>query len=83
MNFKLCTPIIAALSGDGMVNLLVFVLIIGICLLIVWWLGRYFLTKFGAPGIFLTCWNGLFVLLGGLCLINFLLGLVGKPFVRW
>lgn len=74
---------LAVLSGEGMVNQLLFVLIIGICILVVWWLGRWFITQLGAPAIVMTVWNGLFILLGGICVINFLLGLVGRPFIRW
>ncbi len=74
---------IAAISGEGMVHNLVYVLIIGLCVLVVWWAGKYFLTKFGAPPIALTVWNGLFVLLGVLCILNFLLSLVDKPFIKF
>jgi hypothetical protein len=75
--------ILAALSGEGMVRQLVVVLVVGICALIVWWLGKHFIEKLGAPPIVRTVWDGLFILLGGLCLINFLLGLVGYPIVRF
>lgn len=74
---------LAAVSGEGLVNQLLFILIIGICVLIVWWLGRWFITKLAAPAIVMTVWNGLFILLGALCIINFLLGLVDRPFIRW
>lgn len=77
------STILAAVSGEGMVRQLLFVLIIGICVLVVWWMGRYFITKLGAPPIVMTVWNGLFILLGGIVIINFLLGLVDRPFIRW
>lgn len=78
-------PILAAIGGDGegMLHQLGYVLIIGICIAIIWWLGRYFIGKFGLPAIVMTVWDGLFLLLGGLCLINFLLSLMGKPFIKW
>lgn len=85
MNLMLSTltPMLAAVDGEGMVRQLLFVLIVGLCVLIVWWLGRYFITKLAADGIVMTVWNGLFILLGGIVVINFLLGLVDKPFIRW
>lgn len=82
MNYLNFTSL-AAVSGEGLVNQLLFILIIGICLLIIWWLGKYFISKLGAPPLALTVWNGLFVLLGALCAINFLLSLIDKPFIRW
>ena len=77
------TQMLAAVTGEGMVHSLLVILVIGICVLIVWWLGRYFITTLSAPPIVMTCWNGLFLLLGGLVIINFLLSLVGKPLVPW
>lgn len=81
MNYLNFTTL-AAISGEGMINQLLFVLIIGICLAIVWWLGKYFAGQLEAPPIAIKIWNGLFTLLLCLCAINFLLSLIGKPFVR-
>ncbi len=77
------SPMLAAITGQGMVHDLSIVLVVGICLLILWWLGKYFGEKFGAPAIAMTVWTGLFILLGGFCLINFLMGLIGYPIVHW
>jgi len=74
---------LAALSGEGMVNQLMFVLVVGICVLLIWWVGRWFITKLGAPPITMTIWNGLFILLELIVIVNFLLGLVGHPFIKW
>ena len=75
---------LAQISGDGLVHQLLVVLIVGICVGIVWWLGRYFITALTLPAIVMTIWNGLFILLGALFLINFLLSLTGHPFLpRW
>ena len=77
------TPILSQINGDGLVHQLMFVLIVGICVAIVWALGRWFIVKAALPGIVMTCWNGLFLLLGAIFVINFLLGLGGHPFIRW
>jgi hypothetical protein len=74
---------LAQVSGDGLVHQLMWVLLVGVCVAIVWALGRYFITKLGAPGMVMTCWNGLFLLLGAIFVINFLLGLAGHPFIKW
>lgn len=74
---------IAQVSGDGIVHQLLMVLIVGICVAIVWALGRWFVTKFAAPPIVMTVWNGLFLLLGAIFIINFLMGLAGHPLIRW
>lgn len=73
----------AEISGDGMIHQLLVVLIVGICVGIVWALGRWTITKFAAPAIIMTVWNGLFLFVGAICLINFLLGLAGHPLIRW
>lgn len=70
-------------SGSGLVHSLFFALIIGLCLLIVWALGRYFITKFAAPVMVMTIWTGLFVLIGAIIVINFLLSLGGHGFITY
>lgn len=59
------------------------VLIVGICVAIVWALGRWFILKFGAPALVMVVWNALFMLLGAIFIINFLLGLTGHQFIKW
>ena len=85
MNVNLYTglPLFAQISGDGLVHQLMVVLLVGICVAIVWFLGRWFITKFAAPAIVMTVWNALFLLLGAIFIINFLLSLAGHPFIRW
>lgn len=70
-------------SDDGLVSLLWHVLIVGLVALIIWWLGRWAISKFSAPPAVTTIWNGLFLFVGAIVLINFLLGLGGHPFIRW
>jgi hypothetical protein len=68
-------------NGLGRNVLVVFcVICIG---LIVWQLGRFFFPKLGAPAIVLTVWDGLFVLIGAVAVINFLAGLMGHPLITW
>jgi hypothetical protein len=70
-------------SSGGLVNGLFFVLIVGICVLLIWWVGTWFIGKLGAPAIVRTIWDGLFILVGLVVIINFLLGLGGHPLVAW
>ena len=74
---------LAQIAGDGLIHQLFVVLMVGICVAIVWALGRWFIAKFAAPAIVMTCWNALFLLLGAIFVINFLLNLAGHPFIRW
>ncbi len=78
-------PLLAAIringDGSGIVHTLLALLIVGLCILVVWWLGKYFLTEFGAPALAMKVWNGLFILLGGIFVINVLLSLVGHPLI--
>lgn len=71
------------LGGEGFVNQLVTFLVIGLVVGILYAIAHYFATRPKAPAIALTIVNGAFILIGGLALINFLLGLVGKGFIKW
>lgn len=75
--------ILAAVSGEGIVRQLGFMLVIGICAALIWLTGKYFITKLGLPPIAMTVWNAIFILVGLFVAINFLLGLIGKPLVKW
>lgn len=75
--------LLAAVEASGIVNQLLIVLVIGICVALIWWVGKWFIVKLGAPPHALTVWNALFVLLGLFFAVNFLLGLVGYPLVKW
>jgi hypothetical protein len=67
-------------GGSGVIHLLLVLLIIMICGLLVWWLGNWAFRKLGAPAIMSTIWTGIFIFIAVIFLINFLLGLVGRPF---
>lgn len=71
------------IGGEGFINQLLTALIIGICVALVYGAGRWFLKIFNAPPIGLNIWNGFFVLVGLVVIINFLLGLTGNPLIKW
>ena len=80
-------PILSAIlvAGDngGLIHSLLFVLLVGICVLLIWWTGTWFIGKLGAPAIVRTVWDGLFILIGLIVVINFLLSLAGHPLIAW
>jgi hypothetical protein len=75
--------LLASIDGQGLVHQLMVVLIIAVCAAIVWALGRWVAAKLAAPAVVMTVWNGLFLFVGAICVINFLLGLAGHPFIAW
>lgn len=74
---------LAEINGSGIVHNLVIVLLIGICVGIVYWVGSYFIRTIPLPGLAGKIWDGLFILLGMLVVVNFLLGLAGWSVVKW
>ena len=65
-------------GGSGGVGHGVFAVFIWILIgLIVYALGRYFFPKLGMPPIGMTVWDGLFILIAAIVIINFLAGLSG------
>lgn len=74
------TPsILAVISGAALVNALAYLVVFGLIV----WLLIWFLNWVGLPEPFAKVAK---VLIGLVCLvflINFLLGLVGEPFIRW
>lgn len=70
-------------SSGGLIHGLLFVLLVGICVLLIWWAGTWFIGKLGAPAIVRTIWDGLFVLVGLVVIINFIMGLGGHAFIVW
>lgn len=83
MILAVISPVLAAVNGEDLVRQLLFLLVLGICVLLIWWVGKYFIGKMGAPAHAMTVWNAIFILLGLFVAINFLLGLLGKPLVKW
>lgn len=78
-------PMLAAVSGEGMINFMLWLLVIFVCLVIVWLLGKKVLTVLEAGAKAFQIWDVLFYILGSLALINLLLSLVGHspaPFYK-
>jgi hypothetical protein len=74
---------IALVNGQQMIRELGWLLLFGLALAILWYMGYYFFSKPPVPPIVMIIWNGLFVLLGGFFLINLLLSIGGHPLVTW
>ena len=78
-------PMFAAIviGGDGFINQLLTFLIYGICVGLIYATGLWFFRRPSIPPVAMTIWNGLFILLGLVIILNFLLGLGGKGFITW
>jgi hypothetical protein len=70
-------------DSSGLIHALFLVLIIGICIALIWAAGRWFITKMAAPALVMTVWNGFFLLVGLIIVINFLMSLVGHGFITY
>ena len=69
-------------GGGGIIPPLLMFLVIGICVLLIWWVGKWFIGKLAAPAIVSTVWDGLFILIGLFVIVNTLMGLVGHPLIN-
>jgi hypothetical protein len=76
------SELVIAGGGDGMVHQLLMFLLIGICVGLIYWVGKWFIGSVGAPPMASKVWDGLFILIGLIVIINFLLGLAGHPLFR-
>jgi len=70
-------------SSDGFIHQLLFILLVGICIGIVYAVGWWFIKRPPIPPIIMTIWQGLFILIGAIIIINFLLSLGGHGFIKW
>ncbi len=70
-------------GGEGAAHNIFLVFICILIGLILWWLGRTFFPKLGMPAIGMQVWDGLFVLIAAIVVINFLAGLAGHAFIAW
>lgn len=70
---------IAVIAAGGLLHALVVLVIIGLILWIVWWA----VTQIPMPEPIRTVVRVLFVLIMAIVLINFLMGLIGEPFIAW
>jgi len=70
-------------GGSGLAHN-IFVIFLAILIgLILWWLGRFFFPKFGMPPLGMQIWDGLFIFIAAIVVINFLAGLAGHAFIAW
>ena len=51
-------------NGDGIVHGLLMLLIVGICVGLIYWVGKWFIGTLGAPPMAGKVWDGLFLLIG-------------------
>jgi len=65
--------------GHNIFVIFIFILI-GLSL---WGLGRYFFPRLGMPPKGMLVWDGLFVLIAVVAIINFLATMAGHPLVAW
>lgn len=70
-------------DANGMVSSLFHLLIVGICVGIVYFLGVWFIATLTGSATVRKVWDGLFLLLGAVVVINFLMGLGGHAFIAW
>lgn len=83
MNYIVIFAASSLSSSDGVLwKLFVFLMII-LAGLVLWAMGKWLIPKFGAAPIVLDIWAALFVILGGVLLINLLLGFAGHGFIKW
>jgi len=83
MNTLMLAATTLQLGGDGFINQLVTFLVIGLCVGLLYAAAHYFAARPKAPAVALTVVNGLFIIVGVLVVINFLLGLTGKKMFEW
>lgn len=77
---ELMLPILAAaVSGETLINALVVLVVWGVILFILWW----GLTKINPPEPWMKVGTVILVLITVVVLINILLGLIGKPLIKW
>lgn len=74
---------IGNLGGNGLIHQLIIVLLVALAAAVVYAIGWYFFKDSPAPPLMLKVWNGFFILVGGLVIVNFLLGLMGHPLIAW
>lgn len=72
-----------AIGGEGFINQVLTLLLFGIAAGILFGMGYWFATRPKVPPIALQIWTGIFVLIGGIILLNFVMGLTGHGFIKW
>jgi len=77
------TRLLAYVSGDSLVHNLLILLVVVICVAAIYFVGKWFLQRLTAGPTALMVWDGVFILIGLIFVINFLLSLIGRPFIQW
>lgn len=72
-------PMLAAISGESLLNVLLQLVIWGIILWVLYWA----LGKIAPPEPFLKIGTVILVLLTVVVLVNILLGIGGRAFIKW
>ncbi len=72
-------PIFAVVSGEAMLSVLIWLIVIGLICWLVWWLIGYI----GLPEPFNKVARVLVAVIAVVFLINALLSIAGRPFIRW
>jgi small-conductance mechanosensitive channel len=70
-------------GGDGATRDIFTVFIFIVIGLILWGLGRYFFPRLSMPPKGMLIWDGLFILIAAIVIINFLASLTGHGFIKW
>ena len=70
-------------SGSGVVQTMIFLLVIMVVCLLIWLFGRWVLPQLKAPAIVLSAWDILWAFVGLIWAVNFLLSFVGHGFVTF
>ena len=69
----------AAVSGEGLLSLLVTLIIVGLICYLLWW----FVGYIGLPAPFDKVARVIVALIALIFLLNVLLSMMGTPFIRW
>lgn len=84
LTFGAVVPVFAEAIASGNFAKMAFSIFIWVVIgLIVWGLGKFFFPKLGMPAMGMLIWDGLFILIAAILVINFLAGLAGHPLFTW
>lgn len=72
-------PVLAAISGDGLIRAVIVLVIVGLVL----WLLSYLVSAVGLPEPFAKVAKVIILVIGVLFLINLLLSLIGHGFINF
>lgn len=75
----LMIPMLAAISGEKLVDALVVLVVWGVILFVLWW----GLAKVNPGEPWMKVGTVILVLITVMVLVNILLSLIGKDFIRW